>query len=270
MIQPFFDDPQPFLASAAHILFSSENYKAMGILGDGEINLVRFDVYSESRTTDTGWHYNQSIFRYRLEILLPISVYSQITTEREEIESQIYSAVNDTLRGYEHSTDEGEFEFSEVVIKIKHITDPDWKERTKATLSGVGLTNQGRVRSDSIAPIVHQGLLFRSPAETRLFDALKEEGLLFAPLPVFIKSSSGNRIEPDFVVIDEGIILLVEVDGATYHTETPLAAQRRLEEFTNAGVAHIRIDANDCNSKPSCDGVVRKIKERLDRLKRIR
>ena len=44
-------------------------------------------------------------------------------------------------------------------------------------LSGEGITNQGRVRSDNIAARVHDGLLFRSRPEVLFYEALKRKGV---------------------------------------------------------------------------------------------
>ncbi|CAM3231121.1 hypothetical protein DESA109040_03970 [Deinococcus saxicola] len=270
MSDSFFVDPKPFLESAVQILLAQENYKALNVLAEGVVELKKLSEYSDSRQDETGWNSYIRVLNYRLEISLQMPVYQQVAKERDEIEAQIFSALSDSLLGYEFESEEGELHFGSVLIKIKHGSGNDWQDKAKATLAGSGLTNQGRVRSDSIAPIVHQGLLFRSPPEAKLFDALKRANLLFAPLPVFIRSASGNRIEPDFIIISEGTTLLVEVDGSTYHTETPLAAQERLEEFTDAGVQHIRVAASDCMNDADADKVAQKVKERLERIRSLR
>jgi hypothetical protein len=97
-------------------------------------------------------------------------------------------------------------------------TDPKWRDKARTWLAGDGVTNQGRVRSDNIASRECDGLLFRSEPEILLYKALKSLGLSFAPLPVFIRGGQTyRRIEPDFVIVKSGIVMIVEVDGDTVH-----------------------------------------------------
>ena len=84
--------------------------------------------------------------------------------------------------------------------------DPDWRRETRQFISGEGITNQGRVRSDNIAARQHDGLLFRSRPEILFYDALKKAGIPFAPLSVVLRGGvQYNRIEPDFVIYKDGI-----------------------------------------------------------------
>lgn len=68
------------------------------------------------------------------------------------------------------------------------------------------MTNQGRVRSKNVAPRERDGLLFRSQAEINLYLALKQVGVSFAPLPVFVRGGREyQRIEPDFIILKDGL-----------------------------------------------------------------
>jgi hypothetical protein len=79
--------------------------------------------------------------------------------------------------------------------------------------------------------------LFRSPPEIHLYKALKQQGVSFAPLPVFIKGGkSYQRIEPDFFIIMNGVMMVVEVDGDTVHQETPAEAHDRTTMLLHEGV----------------------------------
>lgn len=85
-------------------------------------------------------------------------------------------------------------------------------------MTGQGVTNQGRARSDNLAPRMWDGLLFRSQQEINLYRALKSQAVSFAPLPVFVRGGTTyQRVEPDFLVIKDSIVLIVEVDGDTIH-----------------------------------------------------
>lgn len=94
--------------------------------------------------------------------------------------------------------------------------DSTWRDGAKRWLAGAGISNQGRVRSDNIASREADGLLFRSVPEINLYKALKARGVSVAPLPVFVRGGKTyRRIEPDFVILKEGLVMVVEVDGDT-------------------------------------------------------
>jgi very-short-patch-repair endonuclease len=65
-----------------------------------------------------------------------------------------------------------------------------------------------------------------------------------------------NRIEPDFVVIYKGLTFVIEVDGDTYHKESPSDADKRLIPLTYEGVEVRRINASDLETDKAADGVV--------------
>jgi hypothetical protein len=122
--------------------------------------------------------------------------------------------------------------FTRCFINPKDIHDPDWRSKAKSWLKGEGIHNQGRVRSDNPAPYSKDGLLFRSKAEINLYDALKNRGITFAPLPVFLRGGDDyRRIEPDFVIFQSGKIIVVEIDGPVFHAESPAEAHERTTMF---------------------------------------
>lgn len=135
-----------------------------------------------------------------------------------------------------------------------------WREDAVRFIKGEGVTNQGRVRSDNIASHQHRGLLFRSKAEVTLFEAMTRAQLAVAPLPVFVRIGNNyNRLEPDFVVIYKGLTFVVEVDGDSFHKESPAEADRRLVPLTYEGVEVRRIRANELESERAADNVVREL-----------
>lgn len=269
MPESFFAGPTPFLKSACQILFEQGNHEALKILAEGEVKLAKYKEVFEEKHDQAYWQCPTHVFCYRLEIALSVAIFQRVSQFQRCIETQIFSVISDALIGYESESDEVEDRFGYVIIKIKHGDGENWQKEARARLARSGTNNQGRVRSDNIASIVHHGLLFRSIAEVNLFDALKRARLLLAPLPVFVKSSEGSRVEPDFFIINEGVMLIVEIDGSTYHTETPIVAQERLEEFTDAGVQHIRIAASACMSSSDADKVARKIRARLEKIRKL-
>lgn len=135
-----------------------------------------------------------------------------------------------------------------------------WRDQTLAWLRGNEVTNQGRVRSDNVAPLTHDGLLFRSRAEIHLYNALKASGITFAPLPVFIRGGQKyRRIEPDFLVIKDGYVFQVEVDGDRYHDESPVTAQSRTAPMEYEGVKVRRFGASELRTAESAQQAVRRL-----------
>jgi len=68
-----------------------------------------------------------------------------------------------------------------IVMEIPK-AEPDWREKAARWASGEGMTNQGRARSDNLAPLEQDGLLFRSRAEINLYVAFKALGVAVACL----------------------------------------------------------------------------------------
>jgi len=179
--------------------------------------LASSEFHSEEVDVDS---WNGGTSYHTLFLRMPLSLFGQIAAERGSIESNIRSTIDQVL-----SPQSGAI-LTRVEISPQLTDDDGWQEKARAWLAGSGVTNQGRVRSDNIASRVCDGLLFRSQPEINLYKALKAHGLSFAPLPVFIRGGETyRRIEPDFVVLHEGVVLVVEVDGDTVHQETPAEAR---------------------------------------------
>jgi hypothetical protein len=86
----------------------------------------------------------------------------------------------------------------------------------------------------------------------------------FRTLPVFLRGGENyQRLEPDFIIIRDGVFAVVEVDGDTFHPETPSAARSRLTLLEDAGAYIIRVNANSCRTMESAeacaDGILRDI-----------
>jgi hypothetical protein len=101
-----------------------------------------------------------------------------------------------------------------------------------------------------VAKLEFEGLLFRSKPEVLLYKALKATGIPVAPLPVFIRGgASFSRVEPDFVLIKDGVVVFVEVDGPISHSESPADAHYRVKPFLDEGVIVERVKSGDCNTQ---------------------
>jgi hypothetical protein len=149
--------------------------------------------------------------------------------------------------------------------------DPEWRDKARAWATGQGVTNQGRVRSSNIANKTCDGLLFRSQPEILLYQALKAKGVSFAPLPVFIRGGEQyQRIEPDFIVVKNGIVLHIEVDGDTVHQESPAEAQNRVLMLEDEGVHIKRYQSSDCDTAEKARACAEDIVKLIQKRKTIR
>lgn len=222
------------LATSRHLALQGSRTE-VGILAAGKPTL-----YESSYD-----NWNGGLWGWNVDIDIDQQVYAPMTAEqRLTIEKRIKSAMTEVLRGYDNH------HIDRVLLTMEIPQAPlDWREQAKAWASGSGLTNQGRVRSDNLAPYTHEGLLFRSRAEIHLFQALKSLGITIAPLPVFIKGGETyRRIEPDFLLVEDGTSMVVEVDGDPFHTEKPATAHERLAMLTREGVAPERVNSADCDT----------------------
>lgn len=211
---------------------------------DGAAREVAILTYSTPDLDETRWdNWNGGTTFYTLQLHAPINLYSQIEQNKEDIEKTIENKIEVFFP--KQSTDILEA----ISIIPATINDPQWRDKASAWLSGDKVTNQGRVRSDNVAPLTQDGLLFRSRPEINFYIALKSTGVSFAPLPVVIRGGdSYSRIEPDFFLIYMGIVMVVEIDGDTVHTETPAEAQARTRTLQHEGVHVERISASDCDT----------------------
>ncbi|MNG22946.1 hypothetical protein D3C84_1074940 [compost metagenome] len=95
--------------------------------------------------------------------------------------------------------------------------------------------------------------------------------LAVAPLPVFVRIGKAyNRLEPDFVVVFKGLTFIIEVDGDTYHRESPADADKRLVPLTWEGVEVRRIRASELSSDSAANVVVKDLIDFMTKRKAAR
>ena len=184
------------------------------------------------------WDGGFDIWRFLLEV--PVEVYFDLD-DRERLETEINAALATAMEVFTDTI--------EVKITTLLDGDPDWRSKVNRHLSGAGVTNQGRVRSDAVATKQYDGLLFRSRPEVLFYNALKSSGVPFAPLSVVLNAAvPKRRVEPDFILFKEGLAMIVEIDGDLFHVETPSAAHERLKFLTDEGLILERINATECDT----------------------
>jgi len=239
------------LGTAARILVQEKNILAASILANGKTALRHWDHDNWDGGQDT----------WRLYIAIAVDTYLELEN-REEVAKMIDKAIAIPM----HVLSQSDFIDVEITTALEH--DPDWREKTRRALSGEGINNQGRVRTDNIAAREFEGLRFRSRPEELFYSAMKSTGLPFAPLPVVVQGGMQyRRIEPDFVVFSKGIAMVVEIDGDTFHTEKPADADARLRFLREQGLRQERIKASECNTPEKAREAAQRIVALIDKLK---
>ena len=239
-----------FLAALASLFVHKGSSQEVAVLTFGQ---------ATCETEYSNWDGGTEIYTITLEVSQ--SLYNQVSDHREAIEKSLRDESAQLMRRYPRTSLGG------FVVALEMRDDPEWRSKAGRWLSGQEITNQGRVRSDSVAPCQADGLLFRSQPEIHLYRALKGRGIPFAPLPVFIRGGeSYRRVEPDFVVFHQGRVMVLELDGQQFHHETPAEAHERLTLLHHEG-AHIeRINASECDTPEKAETCATQIVSLLKRL----
>jgi hypothetical protein len=195
----------------------------------------------------------------------PLALYTQVEADAEAIEKSIQQRLQVLVKQFPSD------HIDTVSINPAVVEDPQWREKAQSWLAGNKISNQGRVRSNNVAPHTVDGLLFRSRPEINLYQAFKSMGVSFAPLPVFIRGGeSYQRMEPDFVIVRSGMAVVVEVDGDTVHQETPAEAHARTVMLSHEGVNIERVTASDCETQIKAKACAERLIAAIDKLKRSR
>ena len=184
---------------------------------------------------------------YAITFEVPQRLYDQVADRRKAIEKNLESECYALSRCYPEISFPGGPVC--ITVRIEMRDDPLWRKKAREWLPKQGLSNQGRVRSDNVAPYEVDGLLFRSPSEIYLYHALKGRNISFAPLPVFIRGGDlYRRVELDFVIFDHNQFLVVELDGKQFHDESPVEAHERLIMLQREGARIERIRSSECDT----------------------
>jgi hypothetical protein len=249
-------DPAALVASIAEILKVKGQARELAVLVNSRLSITE-SSYDNWNGGTRGWS---------LSCELPASLYARIAgEERTDCETGLRDAVAEFFRPFSNDRVDA------VTIAPAAEDRENWRSAANEWLSGRGINNQGRVRSDNIASLEVDGLLFRSEPEINLYRELKRRGVTFAPLPVFVRGgASYARLEPDFVVLKDGFLLVIEVDGDTYHRESPADAHRRLVPLDHEGAKIERVTAQECDTPEKAIRCAEKLLQVIDRLVRRR
>jgi hypothetical protein len=250
-------NPESVAAILAEISATRGDALAVAILAEAVPNIY----FTDSRRFQM---YDIDYFNLRLDVAA--GLYGRLEKEREDLCLRLSQLASEISRAHEETA-----VISSVQIAPTMVHTEGWRPNAKAWVRGEGINNQGRVRSDNIAARQHDGLLFRSEPEVLLYDALKAKGVYLAPLPVFLRGGAAyQRLEPDFVLLHKGVVMVVEIDGATVHRESPSEAHARTQGLQRDGVRVERVPATDCSTKQAAERCATKLIEALERYRELR
>lgn len=206
------------------------------------------------------WNGGTNIYEFNLQV--PVPLFSSIQSDLQDCKIELMEAMKSITAHIFDSQVRG------VNITPSLAMDEEWRDNARVWLAGSGINNQGRVRSDNIASREADGLLFRSQPEINLYRALKALGVPFAPLPVFVRGGADyKRIEPDFIIIKDGIFMMVEVDGDTVHHETPAEAHERTSMLAHEGAQVERVSASNCDTPEKAVACAKRLIEVIEKTK---
>jgi len=248
-------DVESLLSGLTQVFMSERSPREAALLASAKAEIA----FKEYDNWDGGTYY------YSLTLEIPTLVYGQVVSDLEAIERRILERTKLITRQIHTHY------IADIYITPLLQAEKQWRQTAQAWVSGSGVTNQGRVRSDNIATRTCDGLLFRSEPEIYLYKALKSQGVALAPLPVFIRGGATyRRIEPDFVIIKGGLMLVVEVDGDTAHLETPAEAHDRTTMLAHEGAYVERVNARECETLEAARACAQKLIQVIEKLKAVR
>jgi hypothetical protein len=246
-------DPQQLGGTLSELLMTRGAAREVALLAQA-------DVISTEEAGYDNW--DGGIIVWRIAIQIPTRIYAAISqAERDESCKIILETTQAVSVADGHS-----IRWVNITASLTH--NDHWRDTALTWLIGEGVNNQGRVRTDNIAAREVDGLLFRSQAEICLYRALKRAGVPFAPLPVFVRGGKTyQRIEPDFLIFTDRLLVVVEVDGDTVHRETPAEADQRSAIFRHEGAFIERVKASDCDNDEKANACVSRLLAIIAKLK---
>ena len=137
------NDIEALLATSARLFASEGSMREVAILANAEQSIDR-----------CGEDFGLNI--YNLYLQVPDSLYSQFSDEIEVCEALILKKVRILLKPYPDD------DLAYVSISPILSAGEEWREKANNWVTGKGVNNQGRVRSDNIPARTVDGLLFRS------------------------------------------------------------------------------------------------------------
>jgi len=142
------------------------------------------------------------------------------------------------------------YRLDEFHIRAELVTaDESWRDDLLKIARGEDVSNQA-VNAAGVHIRTWNNLRFRSQSEIRIASALEGLGVMFLPNCMARLSTPGGRAnrEADFLIIDNGRMGILEVDGEPFHPPSRTVHDHERDRlFRSYGITHIEhYDANRC------------------------
>ena len=215
-------DEEEFLYSLRSFLEAKRKNKIAGLLACTSCNIDKTKEFSNKR-----WN------AYATKFVLYASI-SRMPEFTEDVLQQIWNAVELVF------PPEAGFDI------IKFSIEPFSEENPSVIDEPINLA---KAIDGSIIP--YDGLNFRSKAEIHIYDELKKRNILFFPNATVVLGKKNRKLEPDFLVCQEGKWGVLEVMGKDYHGATAVRDHERARTFKDYGLLFIEFyDARECYQQP--------------------
>uniref|UniRef100_B8HYH4 DUF559 domain-containing protein n=1 Tax=Cyanothece sp. (strain PCC 7425 / ATCC 29141) TaxID=395961 RepID=B8HYH4_CYAP4 len=178
--------------------------------------------------------------------------YIQKNAHIKEALTKSFNYLVDTRFGFEACL---EFPIEFYIELIK--PEKEWQQKIKYLIENSTLTNQALITEKTFAksgksPIIYNEMRFASQSEVRIAQELESAGVLFFPLPLAVRYSTGNfyqdHREVDFLICHDGTWGILEV---SYHQGRYEKDQEKDLWFKSAGVLFVQhFTAEQCYEQP--------------------
>lgn len=129
------------------------------------------------------------------------------------------------------------------------------------------INNQGWGHSLNPAPLWHRNVRHRAWYETLFTEVCIRRQALYLPLPLALFGS--KRIEPDGMIIVDGIVELIELDGQSHDLELASTEQQRLKPFRDNLIDVMRFPIPEEVDINWAHGVLDQVFERIEKRKAL-
>jgi hypothetical protein len=230
-----FPDPTRFMHTLKELLTMEGDTAAVSALARATCEFATNHQYSSIR-----W----DSYSATITVRVPVADRARFT---KEIEDAILAAAAKCF------PPEAGFELQHLQIAVALSERPPSKDEASLNMS----------KLKSTGTIQHDGLLFRSRTETKVYDELKKRRVLFFPNATAILGGKDLKREPDFLICSEGKWGILEVMGEPYHpAATAMQDHDRARLFNDYRITVIQFyESRRCFEDPA--GVVEDFLRRL-------
>lgn len=197
-----------------------------------------------------------------LHIGVPAQYLHSFADESPDVDV-VRTIVRQVSRGHTFDMKGFPYELATIFVGQLLAYESDWEEVVKAQIAQAQVTNQALVteaafRRAGKEPVKYGELKFGSRTEVRIAQELENRGVMFFPLAVAVKASTGinhkDHREVDFLIVQDGVVGILEVAGPN-HAGRQVADIEKDKWFQDAGIVCLKeYPAELCWSDPA--GVV--------------